>query len=74
MYISMTIATTKIRHAIEPIIKSAVVLVSLLIFDENLLQIVPFLLQDIDMLRLKISKDRKEKTIFNRSNDRGSVK
>jgi hypothetical protein len=66
MYISMKIATKKSRHAIEPIIKSATVLVSLVISNDEFLQIVPFLLQDIDMLRLKTSNGRKEKNVFNR--------
>jgi len=55
---------TKIKHAIEPIIKSTTVLVPLFLSNGNFLQIVPFLLQDIDMLSSKTSNGRKEKIVF----------
>jgi membrane protein CcdC involved in cytochrome C biogenesis len=55
---------TKIKHAIEPMIKSTTVLVPLFLSNGNFLQIVPFLLQDIDMLSSKTSNGRKEKIVF----------
>jgi hypothetical protein len=64
MYIIQTIKITKIRNAIEPSIKPTTILLLVVVSDENLLQTVPLSLQDIDMLSLKTSNDRKEKNVF----------